>query len=270
MGNAALYYYPDSRGTLETIDLGGPLSELTEIPLREIGQGVSLLGHPSTYVYSGGFRVRVSVANVPTLSSAGETLHRKLMTLSAHLERGGYVGLAADSATAWAGTIKKGLRRGDTNINAGLNRWYTSGTLAAGDEVVIESANPEMLREFNTVSSYSGVSGAMILSEGAAYTYTGAPWIRHRNFYPALYWPADARSAPIIKSERRMHFTLEMELEVAWDVMDGVAADLAGSFRTSTASDARVSLESAAANVKATDAGSILTAANRVGSRLAP
>lgn len=265
MGNAAIYYYPDSTGTLETIDLGGTLSELAEIPLREIGQGVSLLGYPSTHSYRGGFRVRARMGPVSSMASAGQTLHRKLLTLSAHLEAGGYIGLAADTATAWASIATKGIARGDTNIPTGGDRWYAGGTVTAGDEVVIESGNPEMRREFNTVASYSAISRAMILSSGATYTYSGKPWIRARNFYPALYWPSDARGTPIVVSERRVHFTFEAELEVAWDVMDGIAAG-APTFRGLTAGKG-TSLEIAASQVKAADAtGTGMLAINRASS----
>lgn len=222
MGNAAIYYYPDPSGTLETIDLGEPLTDLSEIPLREIGQGVSLMGYPSTHVYRGSMRVRVQLRDVATTSSAGQALQRHLMSLSAHLERGGIIGVAADSAKTWGSALYSGtINRGDSNLYHRGDLWYASGSLTAGDELVIESANPEMLREMTTVSSTTG--RILTITPTARYSYSGKPWVRHRNFYPALYWPEDERGTPIITDERRVRFSLDLTLEVAWSVLTSVA-----------------------------------------------
>lgn len=226
MGNAAIYYYPDPSGTLETIDLGEPLTDLSEIPLREIGQGVSLMGYPSTHVYRGSMRVRVQLRDVATTSSAGQALQRHLMSLSAHLERGGIIGVAADSAKTFGSALYSGtVNRGDANMYHKGDLWYASGSLTAGDEIVIESANPEMLREFTTVSSTTG--RILTITPTARYSHSGKPWIRHRNFYPALYWPEDQRGSPIVVDERRVRFSLDMTLEVAWSVLTSVAENSA-------------------------------------------
>lgn len=236
MGNSAIYYYPDPDGTLETIDLGCSLSDLAEIPLRQIGQGVSLLGYPSTHVYSGSFRVRVECRYLQSASVA-----RKLLSLSAHLERGGRIGVAYDTAKTYGSRLNKTTRGVTTALLAG-DLWYASGSLSAGDEVVIESGNPDMLREWATVDSVSG--SVLTLSAGATYTMSGKPYIRHRNFYPALYWPADQRGSPIITGpEGRRWYDLDMTLEVDWSVMDATEGQ---TWRTATDRGVAESLETVA------------------------
>ena len=228
MGNAAIYYYPDPAGTLETIDLGQPLTELEEIPERQIAQGVSLMGYSSTHVYSGTMRVRVVLADVQTTTSAGQTLHRSLSTLSAHLERGGLVGVTADTAKAWASYVSKGrINRGDTAFVCPVNQWYTRSSVSAlssGDELVLESDNPEMLREYTTIDTASASNPTF--TPAAKYTFASRTYARWRNFYPALYWPEQERGRSIIVSERRTRFTLDMTLAVEWAVMAGVALNL--------------------------------------------
>lgn len=223
MSNAALYYYPDSKGTLETIDLGGPLQELEEIPLRQVGQGRAMWGYSTTYVYGGSMRVRV----VREYSGyASPTLDRALMTLSAHLERGGLVGVTADQSKAWASVVGRGtVNRGDTGLFVKGNLWYTRGAgavLASGDEVVLESSNPELYREFTTINAWDTLLPT--ITPAARYTFSGTVHVRWRNFYPALFWPADQRSRPIVTSRNgRVTHTLDVTLEMDWSAMEAAA-----------------------------------------------
>lgn len=236
MGNAAIYYYPDPDGTLVTIDLGCSLSDLAEIPLRQIGQGVSLSGAPSTHVYGGTFRVRLERRYLQSASVA-----RQLLTLSSHLERGGRCGVTADTSKTYASRIAS-LTRGQTSLLTAGDLWYAAGSLSASDEVVIESCNPEMLREWTTIATAVGV--APTLSSGATYTMSGRPIIRHRNFYPALFWPEDQRGQPIITGpEGRRWYDLDLTLEVDWALMEAVDGQ---TFRGSSGSSIADTLESIA------------------------
>jgi hypothetical protein len=119
-----------------------------------------------------------------------------------------------------------------------------------------------MLREWTTIATALGV--APTLSSGATYTMSGRPIIRHRNFYPALYWPDDQRGQPIMTGpEGRRWYDLDLTLEVDWALMDAVDGQV---FRGSSGVSIADTLESIAGrNARAGVIGSLPLGGSRLG-----
>ena len=86
------------------------------------------------------------------------------------------------------------------------------GGLAVGDEVVIEAVHPDCRREVVTVGSLPVDPPIhVLLAAGCVNSYSGLPAIyRYRWFWPILRM-ADP-GAQIVTSERRMNFTLSVDL----------------------------------------------------------
>ena len=143
---------------------------------------------------------------------------------------GGRVGFSLDHAKSWAAYTTGGLSRGDTIVYTGGNAfraWSASAVIAASDEIVIESPNPEALREIQSVTALGG--GTQItISRGAIYTYSLPKMVRWRDFYPALFLPEDQISKPFLTHDRRLNWTLDITLEVDLAIItagysDGIA-----------------------------------------------
>ena len=216
MGNPAFYYTPTDGATIETVDLGEALQDLQEEPsgLRQD----SFAGDGSLYTHRLGesFKVRIMLERFGTAGSS--SLERQLSTMLNHLQRGGVVYFTRDTAKCWATMFVGGWARAGTAITTAgnlLTGLSASGTLASGDEVVIETEEPIGYREYRGVTSVSG--GALTLSEGLTYEYGGfgSAWYtiaRWRDCYPGLYLLADDARGNKVKSDARRNWTLDLDL----------------------------------------------------------
>ena len=222
---AAIYWYPDPDSGLETIALGEGLSDLQPIPQGLGTSERSLSGGVHPNPLGGYLRLRVVLENF-----VSDALYRKLMSLQRHLENGHAIGVASNSAKAWAGYADTEIARGQRLLITSGNAFYVDGaSLSAGDEVVIESAHPEVHREWGVVSTV--VAGRVrIETPGALYRHRATPiLVRHEGFYPLLVM---RDKAPIVTSDRRLFYTLDMTLETSAE-LDRAAGLLGGaSFET--------------------------------------
>ena len=211
MSTPYLYWYPDSSGSLEMLDFGAAFSDLQEFDLWRRVDSRGGDGRVQSYFEGGGQRVRLVRERFRS-----NTIERALRALSAHLGRGGRVGFSLDHAKTWAAYTSGALSRGDTMVYTGGNAfraWNSNAVIAASDEIVIESPSPEALREIQSVSSLSG--GVHItISRGAFYTYSLPKMVRWRDFYPALFLPAELLGTPFLTHDRRMNWTFDITLEV--------------------------------------------------------
>ena len=147
MANPRFYYYPDPSGSLEVIDLLGPLSSLIVTPIVKASEGYDGAGRASENLTRINFRVRIILDRFQTAGVGRSSLERQLLTMQQHLLAGGYVGFSKDHAKAWASlpSVSGALMRGDTVIPTGGNgfgAWSASAALTAGDELVIEQGAP--------------------------------------------------------------------------------------------------------------------------------
>lgn len=250
MGTPRIYYYPESGGTLEEIDLGEELSDLTETPGAEVEDAVSFDGYFSRNLTRATYKVRLYLERFGTIG--GSSLERKLKTLEAHLFAGGFIGFTRDETKAYASLSGGAVSRGQSlfyGAQNGFSNWASSAIPAEGDEVVMESAGVGARREYTTVSAFT--AGQVTLADSARYTHPGAPMLRHRDFYPVLYL-AKEDLRPTTSHDHRRNWTWELTLTyapaMALALLDGKSAVLAGN----AAADARLaSIEtSLAARIK--------------------
>lgn len=210
---AAIYYYPASTDTLETIDLLSDLSDVRPTPIWDQEVSRSFTGREYTLIF--GFRHRIEVI-LSRFSS--EALARDLYSLETHLLGGGLCGVTESQPKAWAGFARSPnqLERGVTKIRTRGNVFYNrSAALAADDPVVVQAGPPLYEVEHHTVSSVDATGRVITLSDGLRYDLSDAAWVllRHRGFWPVMRIPADARTEPILTHDHRITYTLELVLE---------------------------------------------------------
>jgi len=206
----AFYYYSEPGAPLTYLDLGRPISDVFMVPTRSRVDAIGGDGGCYHQLNGGGARVTIRRER---LSDA--TTERSLRNMEDHLMRGGRVAFSWDHAKTWAGYGTGGLTRGDAlcrTLGNAFTSWSSAGALAVGDEVVIESPNPEMKREINTVSAIT--SGQITLGTAAAFTYVQRHFVRYRHFYPALYMPESELGRSILTGDRNLNWALDLRLAI--------------------------------------------------------
>ncbi|WP_306523543.1 hypothetical protein [Gemmatimonas sp.] len=208
--SAKFYWYPDSDGSLSTLTLAKPLTELHETRASDRITSKRGDGSSAVAVWLTATRVRIVLERG---LSAGNV--RDLRQLEDHLQRGLPVGFAREHTKAWAG-FGSSPNRGYAYVTTGgaaFTNWETA-SLVSGDEIAIESGAPWSEIEMHAVSSVSATTGTITLSgETVLHTFGGPVIVRHRDFYPALRMPDDQLGKPIVSTERRLSWTLDVELE---------------------------------------------------------
>lgn len=220
MAAPRFYYYPDETGSLESVDLGEGLSNLQETASAIVTDTYAADGKAYRSFQRDTFEVRIELERFGTPGT--NSLERKLQNLQSHLQRGGWVGFSRDHAKTWASIRSGAASRGDTIFytgGSGFSAWSASGTLAAGDEVVIETAPPDSRREISTVSSL-GSTGDVSLGTALVFSYDGHPIIRYRDFYPCLRLAA-GNLRPLVTHDHRRNWTLDATFE--YSVADHMA-----------------------------------------------
>tara|TARA_R110002020_G_scaffold12872_5_gene46773 strand:- start:1240 stop:2025 length:786 start_codon:yes stop_codon:yes gene_type:complete len=231
MGNPAIYFYPDPEGSLEVLDFGEPLSDLQITQLRDVIDGYSRGGSFHRVTGASRLEIRIILENFTSAS-----LVRKFETLSAHLERGGAIGFSLDHDKTWAGFVQtsatspvRGRAALTTSGNA-FNPWSTSAALDLGDEVVISSAPVEGLRETNATAGTTPSSAVAVnlgISSPLVYTYKAEPvLVRWRDFYPCLIMPEGSVGSPILETNHRISYTLDLTVVEDWGTIAALADGL--------------------------------------------
>lgn len=262
MGNAKIWYYPDPANVVREIDLGTGLSDLTEGMDAVADVAEDIQGDQARQLWRHRLKVRILLERFSSASLA-----RSLLTLRSHLLGGGSIGLAADSAKAWAGFTLATPRSDDTVMATRGNvasSWSGSAALANGDEVVISGLQPAPIYEWSTVSSQS--SGRVTLATGLRYQHTTVAMVRHRNFFPALMLPSDVTSIDVAIPDRRTTWTLDLELVEDVAAIAALSEVEAGGLRGTTAGPGKVSLDGFVGAAKSASTWS-LPAGLRGGSR---
>lgn len=245
MGNPCIYYYPNTPGPLKVVDFGSPIADLFLTPNRVRVDAFGGDMRVSSRLGPASARVTIRKERF-----TNRTLERELRNVEDHLIRGGRVGFSWDHAKTWAAYTSGPLVTGGTIAYTGGNAyasWSSSATLGSGDEIAIESPNPEMIREINTVSSLNS-SGDITLGTAASFTWSYRKMVRWRWFFPALYLPQDQIGRSVIVGDRGLNFSLDMELAVDMRVyslgLDGDIEIDAGKFSGVGLGDTTAKLDS--------------------------
>ena len=216
MGNPSIYWYPEAGAPLDVITLSRRLSDLQETKTR--ARVTSKAGDGSASVVTGAASRRIRIVLERGITSAEV---RKLEALRDHLQRGGAIGFSRDHDKSWAGYGSK-LSIGYTYASVGypynhFSAWSGAAALASGDEVVLETPNPEWRSSMHAIT---GVSGGVVSLSSSTVPWTAYPFMaRWRDFYPALRLPDDQSDKPIVYHEHRIAWSLDMELEMCPEIL---------------------------------------------------
>jgi hypothetical protein len=212
MGNPTIWYYPDPNGTIEEIDLID-VSDLEISTERFRTDAEKVTGGLTITDYGTRHAVRIVRARFAGLTEAGEDLRAELKTLENHLQRGGWCGFARDKDTAWAGFVKTGRGRGQTILTTHGNVFYNpAAVLASGDRVTLQSSNPDGLIE-GPFRISSQVGDVITLAAPMRKTFPRPPiLVRERDFLPVLRMRSDVVNTPIITTDQRLNYTLDLQL----------------------------------------------------------
>jgi len=233
VANPRFYWYPNG-SVLDTIDLEpgyGALPDLCEED-DEVFGGVahSAAGRSYSVVRARPARLTLSLPTVRADSDVAEDLHN----LRDFAKRGGAFGFALDSAKAVFCYGVLPWSSGTIIISTNGPVWYEpTATLAAGDEVALETPNPARITERNSIGS-GGYSGGTLMTLARAVTTTQPVkgWVRHKWYYPRLKltepnsWQIDA-----IDNGFFHRHTIEATIQLA-DLLDG--ASWAGAITTAS------------------------------------
>lgn len=222
MGNAAIWYYPGPGAGLKKIDLGRPLSDLQDQPVRDEAVSQSISGSRTKIVWASWHLVPVSMALF-----ADQSVVRELDALINHLQRGGSCTLAEDDGYPFAAFLATAPERGATTLYYTENLYSEYGTYTptAGDVLVVQGPGPEYLREEVVLSGVSG-RAISIASPGLRFDYSAESWIhvRPKGFWPILRLQEGATNRAHLRHERRITYTLDLALEEPPNALDLAAA----------------------------------------------
>lgn len=216
MGNSKIYYFPTSTDVAgrQEIDFGETISDLQISPYRVVSDAVSIGGRFSRVARRAGMRVRIVHERFTDTALA-----EKLYSLQSHLEAGGAISFAVDSANAYASFIA-----GDGVIFSGSTPTYTmepelfssygGGNPTTNDVLHAESFGANPRREEVQCQAYQSALNQLTLKADLKYDHSPPVMVRHRDFFPALFWPQDQTQTPILSHDHRISYTLDLTLEV--------------------------------------------------------
>lgn len=208
MGSPTFYWYPDPGGSLEKTALPEELTRLeTEAP-DIVADAVTVGGTMTRFWLSPRRRVRIVLERVASLNTCA--MERELRALENHLRRGGRCGFALDAAKVWATVTSTAPTRGDTSLRVtsnGFTAWEPSGTIAANDRIIIETAAPSWYAEKQVASAYSDPT----VTAPVTFSYSSAPIVRYADFWPVLYLEA-SETRPMVTDDGRRTWTLDVTL----------------------------------------------------------
>lgn len=207
---AAILWYPRYQ-PLKKITLSQEFSEISEGEEVDAVESESISGRLSRIVYSTRRLVRVVSELVTDTDDAHE-----LMALVSHL-RGGGLCMVAEDQTKILGCFARGWpNAGDTILHLRDNIYDLGvGWTPSADEVLyLRGPSPRGLQE-PVVCSGSGSARAPVLSTSPRHDWKDQRWVFVHNarFWPILRLQRGRHSDPLLVSERRIHYTLDLPLE---------------------------------------------------------
>ena len=225
----AFWYWPEADGPCRMVDAGQRVSRIQEIPTETAVEVRAADDTRFFYGATSGLRVRI-VHQFSVRTTAGAALARQLHALETHLRHGGWCAMAGEQGKAWASWV--GYRTGGSfgrvaaarskvvlpHTGNFWSRIAPTAALAAGDEVVIEEARPPAPRRQQSVCyDISATEVELLDTEPLVFDYEWA-FLRHRDFYPALYLPQDGEFT--VSNDARIVASLTMELQVDYAAME--------------------------------------------------
>lgn len=220
MGNAAFFYYPRSLGPLKKVNLGRRFSQILEWEVRRETVSTAISGSRTKVIWTSLSMVRVSAEYLTDYSG----VVRPLEALVNYLKSGGVIALTEDTDAVYGAYAQFPPGPGTTAVDLHTNlfsSWGTTSSLVAGDPFVLQGPSPEYLREKVPMLS-TGSGGALTLSSAPVYDYVNEAWVfvRDARFWPYLRLPEGGTNQPILTTDRRINWKLDLQLEEAIDFYD--------------------------------------------------
>ena len=223
MGYPVFYWKPHQIGRgyepakVESIQLTEELTDLQVTPKRDVIDAYSIHGGRSREILRAWLEVRILLDRFNSRS-----LFRQFSAMINHLERGGHVVFCVDSAKLWNVHATDPIRQTTTAFNHASNQavqWgSTVTTLAAGDEIVIESAPPKAGREYQAVGAHThdSVTGDGFLTLADSFsafdTYPDGVHVRYSDYYPNLCLDSRNVGGALLTHDHRITNTLDITL----------------------------------------------------------
>ena len=208
MSNPAIYWFPRGTTTPRKVDLGTNISALALLPERVVSDAAPIGGPRTRHDFGGQRSVRLWKSRITSA-----LLVRELRSLTSHLHAGGSVLFCRDPAKLWGGWATARPVAGDTVISIYNNAFavYAAGSIAVGDEVTIESPNPEYLQETAVVTGVTG--NTITIGAGVIQTYgIGPVFVRFSDLYPVLRVGEGELSSVVPATERRISWEFDASL----------------------------------------------------------
>ena len=223
MPDAKIWYWPTDGGSVESITIPGGLSDLQERVIYRGAEAQPDDGVRRRITTFASLEVRVVIERLSPFNTSHAPIIRQLIGLENHLQRGLPIMLSADSSKGYAAVVGAVPAQGATTlttVNGNELSSITSGTLAADDEVMIESGLPDFTRELNTYASASGFN--VTVNDAIRVEVPRTPAIlRYRWFYPLMSLPLVNQSRALMTGEHGITYTFDATLH-----MDVVVADI--------------------------------------------
>ena len=214
MGNPIIWFWPVSGGSAIEIELPACLADIQTFPITDRPTAQALNGRIVSTLNTAGLGVTITYGPFND-SGINLDLWRKLTALESHLTRGGVCSITADRDKAYLSKVNTPLSQGETSFSGTDNFfkdfWGGSGAIAAGDWLTLESELPNYSREQLEVSTWS-TTGATSTTKQTVFSYSGTTWARHSDFYPVLRMPESEINTPILVSQNRIIFELQVTL----------------------------------------------------------
>ena len=205
-----IYWYPESGGLLRKCDFTGVANNFTTAepaPQMDRGVGISRVGGVRSSMNQNLTGYRFTLRRFSGVSSAGQTLARKLEAIEEHLKLGGMICVANNASKSWSAFAKSNISQSDREIYVTTETFggaLESGQVpAANDEIYLQAAYPNIRRERLVVSAYNSSTRKVTLGSllGASWHLTAPVFLHHRDFYVAMVLDPSLQGTPLLTSE---------------------------------------------------------------------
>lgn len=201
----------------EVILLTEDLSDLQITPRRDVADAYGIHGGRSRELLRPWLDVRIVLDRFND-----RALFRKFRAMINHLERGGAITFCNDSDKAFAARTSVEHPQGTSALSLGpqATDLYSShpATLAADDEVVIESGPPAGKREYHKIASHvTDGTGGTVMTIGADGVdlfddFPAGSVVRYSDLFPTLIMEAGQVGGQHLTHDHRITYTLDILL----------------------------------------------------------
>lgn len=196
------------------VSLSVRVGRMQVVPQRQGVGSLSLGGavRHATLGQSDRVSVTLSAALDPTTDATERSLRDRLATMADHLMRGEAVGLAADSAVAFAALATGYLTSPGLTGLAAVQALpaAVAGAMVVGGRVVISDLAGVRRREVGRLASVA--APLYSLADGVTAGFGGPVLVRERGTYPALRLAEDARGGAVIADADGLVYRVTLEL----------------------------------------------------------